>query len=134
MNHLVEWEYIWRHIDTGGFKEIKLASTTLDHIRREGINLAKRAEKWNKVWGGVYDDEMPITPERIAMWLNFANDHFPDYDTEKELEEMIAEYVEWESDLGIAEDKLEAIRKIYDSQWHQNAIGAMTKIGKVLGE
>ena len=70
----------------------------------------EKAEKWDKAYSGVYDDEMPFTPERISLVMNFVNDHFPDFDTPKEFEDMITEYIDWETELTEAEDKLEAIK------------------------
>ena len=69
-----------------------------------------KAVKWDKAYSGVYDDEMPFTPERISLVMNYVNDHHPDFDTPKEFEDMITEYIEWEGELGDAEDKLEAIK------------------------
>lgn len=69
------------------------------------------SEKWDRAYSGVYDDEMPFTPERISLVMNFVNEHFPDFDTPKEFEDMITEYTDWETELTEAEDKLEAIKE-----------------------
>ena len=76
--------------------------------------MKNNAEKWDMAYGGVYDDEMPFTPERISLVMNFVNDHFPDFDTPKEFEDMIIEYTDWETELGEAEDKLEAVKTWYN--------------------
>lgn len=85
---------------------------TINSLIYAGTEIKDKAEKWGKAHGGVYDDEMPFTPERISLVMNFVNDHFPDFDTSKEFEDMITEYTDWETELTEAEDKLKSIVKI----------------------
>ena len=85
----------------------------------------EKAEKWDKAYSGVDDDEMPFTPERISLVMNYVNDHHPDFDTSKEFEDMITEYIKWEGELGEAEEKLEAIKKVYN-EMYQDYMGSRT--------
>jgi len=77
--------------------------------------IIEKAEKWDKAYSFVYDDEMPFTPERIALVMNFVNDHFPDFDTKKEFEDMITEYTDWETELIEAEDTIKIIKELAET-------------------
>ena len=97
-------------------KELREMLEREKNIELIDLKLTEKAKKWDKAYSGVYDDEMPFTPERISLVMNFVNDHFPDFDTPKEFEDMITEYTDWETELTEAEDKLEAV-KTHLTKW-----------------
>jgi hypothetical protein len=145
-----EWKQLWKdsvmHNDYEGMKqafdglvaENKRLRARAHHKKLEAIreenNQLREAEKWEKIWWFVEDDEMPITPERIGMWLNFANEHYPDYDNKEDLEKDFAETLEWESDGLEAEQKLEAIRELCQNLEYDDPIILKMKIREVLGD
>ena len=112
--------YLFKSQGGCGYAQIKTDKVLWD-LRLEYDELKERADKWDKAYGGVYDDEMPFTPERISLVMNFVNDHFPDFDTPKELEDMITEYTDWETELTEAEDKLKALKKYID-KWCEDCL------------